>query len=806
MAEVPPPPPRDDHRGPNPLRRLLKLLCGLGVVGLTIAVLPGTWSPLSLLDSSHSSPTLGRLDLELPPTANLEVQVTHSATPGDGLTDWEGRTHDPETTVSPTPGTFGEDLGLRVAGGATQEVFITGQFDPQAFNSVTIDVYADEDVSLRLGVQAIRSAGSEEPYLGGSLDIGFVLAGTRQEVSFDLRNLPDDVGPLGRLLILGRGKQPDWTVFGVRFVQKPALSWLPGGSRGPALVAIEGDSRRAQGLAPGAPLSCRVQVPERGRLSFAYAALERFPILSPAAEVVVFADSTELGRCAPPHPRTDQRWQPGPWNRVELDLSRFAGDSVQLRFELQDPEYKEGGDHIIALGEATVFASEPDPATVLLVTSDTHRADHLGHADSDHDVLTPALDSLAAQGVTFTDCFSTTNITLASHAALLTGVHPRDSGITNNRTRMAAHADTLAERFAEAGYATIAVTSAKHMNDPWSGLGLGFDRMSWPMHELERGAGASISLLRDWMLEHEGRPLFIWLHLYDAHRPYEPPQGFAEQYYPDNRDPRATDLPDPLGPLPPHLDGVRDLDYVRALYRGEISSLDRALGELLAEPRLQTAIVALTGDHGESLGEQGLWWDHVGVYPSVLHVPLILRWPGSPQGLRVNQPLQHTGLGSTLLALADLPASTFPGEDLRVYLDGLPIDEPRFAWGEDGHAMSITHRGWHLVINLDDTPIKPALSTTQILDERPIELFHLERDPSCQHNCIEQEQDVVRNLAPQLLAWVEGAGRALAQAQNVDRAGLALIAALGYASGEGADSTGAPLNRARERLKPYLED
>ena len=247
------------------------------------------------------------------------------------------------------------------------------------------------------------------------------------------------------------------------------------------------------------------------------------------------------------------------------------------------------------------------------------------------------LDALAREGVLFSDCVATSNITLPSHAALLTGVHPRDTSITNNRTRLGGQADTLAGRFQAAGYATLAVTSAKHMNHPWSGLGQGFDRMAWPSVERDRSAPESVALLREWMQEYRDQPLFIWLHLYDAHRPYEPPALHTLHHYPTERDPRSDSLPLPNGPLPPHLKGVRDLDYVRALYQGEVSHLDAELGALLAHERMAQAIVAVTGDHGESLGEQGLWWDHVSLYPSVLHVPLLLRWPGGPEERRVGK-------------------------------------------------------------------------------------------------------------------------------------------------------------------------
>ncbi|HIF41766.1 MAG TPA: hypothetical protein EYQ74_11785 [Planctomycetes bacterium] len=741
--------------------------------------------------------TRGRLALQPMPDGEgvpLETRVERVVFSPEG-TRWQGLA--PVTE----PIQLGEESGLRVQGGESQEIAVDGEFDPSRFNLVWLDVLAMADVSLRLGVEGKGPDETDEPIRSGSLDVHFVLAGTRQRIAFDLRGLPAELVEVQTLRILGRGLNPDWALLAVEFAQRAPRAWLPGETRPLDLVAIDGDSRRGQALAVGVPLFTRVRVPARAQLRFSYGPAERHPRPAQSTHLLVSAGGTPLMRVQPL-----EGWSAAGWNSVVLDLADHAQEELTLRFELTGTSQDSPADELIVLGEPVLVEPAEAPPTVLLVTSDTHRADHIASAPGAAAVHTPALDALARQGVLFSDCFATTNITLPSHAALLTGLHPRDTGITNNRTRLGEQADTLAERFRDAGYATLAVTSAKHMNHPWSGLGQGFDRMAWPSVERDRSAPESVALLRQWMAEHDDRPLFIWLHLYDAHRPYDPPDTHTLLHYPAGQDPRRSSLPSPSGPLPPHLKGVRDLDFVRALYQGEVSHLDAELGALLEHDRMADAIVAVTGDHGESLGEQGLWWDHVSVYPSVLHVPLILRWPGGPAGLKIEEPVQHVGLGRSLLELAGLPTLGFPGTDLLRFLKEDAPTPPRFAWGEDAHALSVTHDGWHLVMHLHVDCVKPELTTTDLLQDHALELFDLQADPACANDLSRAEPARTAELGERLLTWIEGAERTLAEVQHQATAGLELLAALGYGgTGERGGPHGANLEQARALLAPFLE-
>jgi arylsulfatase A-like enzyme len=306
--------------------------------------------------------------------------------------------------------------------------------------------------------------------------------------------------------------------------------------------------------------------------------------------------------------------------------------------------------------------------TVLLITSDTHRADHVGFAGSRHDVLTPELDRLAARGLWFSNCVSTSNATQPSHVAILTGESPRDTRVIDNVTMLSGDATTLAERFRDAGWATWAAVSADHLDDANSGLGQGFDRMSAP-RDYQRNASDTISRVETWLEGQRGLPVFIWVHLYDAHTPYTPTEPFLAEHWPADKNPFDAALPEARVPelaraLMP--EGLRDLDYMRACYRAEVTELDSQLPRLFDHPRLRDGVIAFTADHGESLGAHGVYWDHRGLYPQTTQVPLVLAWPGSPRGMRSDRPVTNVDLARTLLDLAGLPSVEMPGTSLVV--------------------------------------------------------------------------------------------------------------------------------------------
>jgi arylsulfatase A-like enzyme len=415
--------------------------------------------------------------------------------------------------------------------------------------------------------------------------------------------------------------------------------------------------------------------------------------------------------------------------------------------------------------------------TVLLITSDTHRADHVGFAAEGVSIATPVIDALAERGVVFEDCFAPVNVTNPSHVALMTARSLRTTGVRTNFSRLSDAAPTLAEAFSDAGWMTMAAVSTRHLGADGSGLGQGFDSMSWPRANPRRRAEDTLADVIRWLPAAEGRPLFLWLHVFDAHWPYEPESDWVDHYYPSGRDPRDPSLPelavDP-GRFKSELKGLRDLDWPRAQYKAEISGQDALLDDLLKRPRFREGVVAFVSDHGESLGEHGVFFDHVGLYPSVLHIPLVLAGPGVPVGKRSERPVMHTDLGRTLLDLAGLQDVPFPGTDL---LSSKSI-EPRFGIEGYGLSASMTHNGLHLVLNLSAREIESAL---QRAEHHEVEIYDLTDDPSCRNNLIDDRFEIAEAMRARLVEWLEEVpDRGWAEQREDDAAFLESLKQLGY--------------------------
>lgn len=466
----------------------------------------------------------------------------------------------------------------------------------------------------------------------------------------------------------------------------------------------------------------------------------------------------------------------GAWSTIATELRTEAGELLEIELELECPRDAWG---IAAVSAPDLYEPVDAPATVVFVTSDTHRGDHVEGVPDAVEIRTPALVELAARGVVFTDCYSSTNITVPSHVALLAGLHPRVTGVTDNDTQLADVPGLLPEVFRAAGFRTLAVTSLNLLSSPHANLGQGFDRMSWPQQHT-RTADRSVDIALRWLEEERDRPVFLWLHVFDAHGPYEPPPPFVRAFYPRDKNPADPSLAMESGMrVPDYLPGVRDADFIRALYGGEIGYVDQQLGRLLGAPRVRGGITAVTGDHGEVLGRHGIWWAHKDVYPDTLHVPLILAWPGAPAGERIATPVENVDVGRTLLDLAELRASTFPGRDLFAS-ERERASTPRFALSDSRFAAAINTGRWHLILQLaqhadGERPTRRALHA--------VELYDLEHDAACEHDLSASEPAKTKELRAQLVDWLLGwRGERMAARRHTDPATLKELAQLGYAS------------------------
>ena len=264
--------------------------------------------------------------------------------------------------------------------------------------------------------------------------------------------------------------------------------------------------------------------------------------------------------------------------------------------------------------EKSSFSSEAKTSSsvnILLISIDTIRPDRIGCYSHKY-LRTPAIESIASGGVVFTRAFSHTPMTLPSHTTMLTGLTPATHGVHDNaRFRLDQSFLTMAEYLKQKGWATAAFVGAFPLDSRF-GLNQGFDlyddhyvtRGKQEFFYVERKAEKVIEATLNW-LQNQPSGWFVFVHLYDPHQAYSPPEPFKTQF--------ANDL-----------------------YSGEVAYVDHELGKLFDYLRqkdlLKSTYIIITGDHGESLGEHGESTHGYFAYNSTLWIPLIISGPGIKPG------------------------------------------------------------------------------------------------------------------------------------------------------------------------------
>ncbi len=293
---------------------------------------------------------------------------------------------------------------------------------------------------------------------------------------------------------------------------------------------------------------------------------------------------------------------------------------------------------LLWLNSALAFAVPPN---IILITLDTTRADRMGFLGSERG-LTPNLDALAKQSVVFTRAYAQVPLTTPSHAALLTGTYPQFSHLEDLGAPLGKDLPYLPDVLHRHGYHTAAVVGA-YILDPSAtapGFQRGFDVYDANFHQrkpgddryksVERRAEDVANRALGWLSRHQQRPFFIWLHFYDAHDPYDPPEPFKTH-------------------------------YASAPYDGEIAYTDSIVGsfvEVLRKHGLyQNSVIAIAADHGEAFGEHGEERHGMFLYDETIHVPLLLKLPaGRFGGKRVDDRVALAEVAPTLLEAAGIRA------------------------------------------------------------------------------------------------------------------------------------------------------
>lgn len=350
-----------------------------------------------------------------------------------------------------------------------------------------------------------------------------------------------------------------------------------------------------------------------------------------------------------------------------------------------------GGKHESGIPSETLF---PSGSNVLIITLDTLRPDALGFVGGEN--RTPVIDALAAESARFDQAITSVPLTLPAHSSLFSGLYPTRHDVHDNGQVVPATVPLLAETFRSKGYSTAAFVSGFVLRREF-GLDRGFDVYDDTMTfgvsgQLERSAAQTVAAAKAWLQQREEGPWLLWVHLYDAHSPYNPPAEFMGH-------------------------------GTRGAYEGEVAYIDAQLAGLLQAADKaggRKRLTVLTSDHGEAFGEHGEVEHGLFVYDSTMLVPLVISFPDVITAAAFPQHPRLIDIVPTILDGMGW-ASTLPldGISLLPTLTGDPRPLPsaymesEFAWIAYGWAPL------HALRSHDE----------KFIDAPQPELYALDRDP-----------------------------------------------------------------------------
>lgn len=418
---------------------------------------------------------------------------------------------------------------------------------------------------------------------------------------------------------------------------------------------------------------------------------------------------------------------------------------------------------------------------LVIVTLDTTRADHMG-AYGAKDVETPVFDRLASEGVLFEQAVAVAPLTLPAHSSLFTGKFPPEHGVRDNGGFfLGPDQVTLAEVLKGRGYKTGAFVAAYVLDSKW-GLDQGFDtyfddfdvgkQRGFSIGSIQRPANEVIDKALPWIEQAKDAPFFAWVHLYDAHSPYRPPEPFATKY------------------------GQRR-------YNGEVAFVDSQVGRLVAElERLRLyddTVIIVMGDHGESLGDHGEAAHGFFIYNGVTHVPFAIRAPYSlMHGRRVADPVRPVDVMPTALELLGVPAPTpISGVSLAPLMTGASVELGLEAYSEAMYPLH--HYGWSDLRALRSGRYK-------VIDAPRPELYDIDRDPQEATNLFTERRALGDRMIGELRAMENAFTKtdAALPAADVDPEARERLAALGYVGSFVASASDPRTDRADPKDKISL--
>jgi arylsulfatase A-like enzyme len=437
------------------------------------------------------------------------------------------------------------------------------------------------------------------------------------------------------------------------------------------------------------------------------------------------------------------------------------------------------------VGEEQAVGGGPN---LLIVSIDSLRADHVSASGYRRDV-TPRLDAFLEEATWFTDAVSAAPWTTPSMMSMITGLEAEAHQVQAPDFALAPEALTLAERLQEAGYRTGAVVPAVTLG-PHFGFAQGFDRYESFNYGHNKLTSRRLNATARRLIEIEDpRPWFVWVHYWDPHYNYNPPEPEASRYPTDfTPEPGTRYNVADLKRLPSPLRD-EEIDYLRAQYDAEIRYNDRFLGELLdlLEARGETGetLVVVLADHGEAFQEHG-WLGHTNrVDETLIHVPLAFRWPGVIRaGERIDGQVGVVDLLPTVLELLGLDPGEggLMGRSLAATLrEGAPVGESALG------SMTVRRGAWY---SLRIPPLKYVLD----FESCEARLYDLEADPGEMRDLSGERPEDLERLAAaaaERLALSRSLGLPALRPGQEDEQTVEMLVALGYMTAPG-DTLGDP--------------
>lgn len=402
---------------------------------------------------------------------------------------------------------------------------------------------------------------------------------------------------------------------------------------------------------------------------------------------------------------------------------------------------------------------------IIFISLDTLRAKRLGCYGYKLPT-SPYIDHIASEGVLFENAYASDIPTEVAHTSIFTGKVGLSTGVVSHgspTTYLRKEFDWLPNLLRKSGYTTAAVDNLYHLKE-WFARGYQYYINSIGSTRWIDGQTIN-NHAKQWIKEHKNEDFFLFLHYWDPHTPYLPPKEYIPKFYDSSKDPHDPSnqsmvqaLNHPAYPFFKYhhydlLGNVTDSDYVDALYDAEIRYLDDLLKDLdeflLKQEIKEETMLVLFGDHGESLTEHDIFWDHCGLYEATVHVPIIIRWPGTiPKGVRVKQLVQHADLMPTILESV--------GQEIPNELDGKSLWTLIHGGQQDNHSeIYLSECAWQAARGIRTDRYKYIETYDPGPFTRPdSELYDLIQDPNEEKNLSTILPGLTESFQKKLANWV----------------------------------------------------